>query len=191
MMDGMDLLSILFIALSLSADCFAVSLGGCVSIKNLKYVQVFRTSIAFGVAQTLMPVIGWLVGSTLITLISGFDHWVAFGLLIIVGGRMIWEAFHEKDGQEKCLDITRGMLLFSLAFVTSIDALAVGLSFALLQINIIFASLLIGIVAFIITHLGFYLGRKAGRLLGQRAKIAGGGILIFIGFRILLSHLLS
>jgi manganese efflux pump family protein len=189
--DGLELLSITFIALSLSADCFAVSLGGCVSIKDLKYVQVFRTALAFGVAQTLMPVIGWLVGSTVIVYISGLDHWLAFGLLAVVGGRMIWEAFHEKENREKCLDITRGMLLFSLAFVTSIDALAVGLSFALLQTNIIIASLIIGIVAFIITHLGFYLGRKAGRLLGQRAKIAGGVILIIIGLRILLSHLLG
>lgn len=190
-MTGTEFLSLLFIALSLSADCFAVSLGGCISIKNLKYVQVFRSALAFGVAQTLMPVIGWLAGSTLITFISGFDHWLAFGLLILVGGRMILEAFHKKDGEEKCLDITRGMLLFSLAFVTSIDALAVGLSFAFLQINIISASLIIGIVAFSITHLGFYLGRKAGRVLGQHAKIAGGIILIFIGFRVLLSHLLG
>jgi manganese efflux pump family protein len=189
--DVSEVLSLLFIALSLSADCFAVALGGSVSIKHLKYLQVFRTGLAFGVAQTLMPVIGWLVGSTVIALISGFDHWVAFGLLIAVGGRMLWEAFHEKDDRGKNLDVTRGMLLLSLAFITSIDALAVGLSFAFLRINILFASFIIGVVAFGITNLGFYLGRRAGRLLGQRAKIAGGIILIIIGFRILLSHLLG
>jgi putative Mn2+ efflux pump MntP len=190
-MNGTEFISIFLIALSLSADCFAVALGGCVSLKDLKYLQVFRAALAFGAAQTLMPVIGWLVGRTVIDLISSFDHWVAFGLLAVVGGRMIWEAFHEKDERGECVDITRGMLLFTLAFATSIDALALGLSFAFLQVNIVYSSLIIGVVAFAITHLGFYLGRKAGSLLGQRAKIAGGIILIGIGLRILISHLLA
>jgi manganese efflux pump family protein len=190
-MDAAGFLSLLLIALSLSADCFAVALGGCVSIANLKYVQVFRTALAFGVAQSLMPLIGWLAGRTVIGFIAGFDHWVAFGLLSAVGGRMVWEAFNEKDDKQKCIDITRGMLLFTLAFATSIDALAVGLSFAFIQVNIISACLMIGIIAFAMTNLGFYLGYKTGNVLGQRAKIVGGIILAGIGLRVLLSHLLS
>jgi manganese efflux pump family protein len=190
-MDSTDILSLLFIALSLSADCFAVALGGCVSIAKLKYIQVFRTALAFGAAQSIMPLIGWLIGSTVINFIAGFDHWVAFGLLSAVGGRMIWEAFHEKDADQKSVDITRGILLFTLALATSIDSLAVGLSFAFIQVNILYACLIIGVTAFIITNLGFYLGRKAGHVLGQRAKIAGGIILIGIGLRVLLSHLLG
>jgi manganese efflux pump family protein len=190
-MDGAEFLSLLFIALSLSADCFAVALGGCVSIAKLKYIQVFRTALAFGAAQSIMPLIGWLIGSTVINFIVGFDHWVAFGLLSAVGGRMIWEAFHEKDANQKSVDITRGILLFTLALATSIDSLAVGLSFAFIQVNILSACLIIGTTAFIITNLGFYLGRKAGHVLGQRAKIAGGIILIGIGLRVLLSHLLG
>jgi manganese efflux pump family protein len=190
-MDIEELISLLLIALSLSADCFAVALGGCVSIKNLAYIKVFRTALTFGVAQAVMPVVGWLVGRTVIDLISGFDHWIAFGLLVVVGGRLIWEAFHDKGEVEKCLDITRGSLLFTLAFATSIDALAVGLSFAFLKVNIILASLIIGIVAFGITNLGFYLGSKTGNLLGQRAKIVGGIILIAIGLRILITHLMT
>ena len=191
MMDIAEIISLVFIALSLSADCFAVTLGGSVSIKNLKYSGIFRTALAFGIAQAIMPVLGWLIGSTLIELISSFDHWVAFGLLVVVGARMIWEAFHEKSQKSELTDITRGFLLITLAFATSIDALAVGLSFAFLKINIIFASLMIGIVAFSITHLGFYLGYKARGFLGQSAKIVGGLILIAIGLRVLLSHLLS
>jgi manganese efflux pump family protein len=189
--DDLDLLSNIFIGLSLSVDCFAIALGGCASNKNLKYVQIFRTALAFGIAQFLMPMIGWLVGSTVIDFISGIDHWLAFGLLTVVGGRMIWEAFREKENEEKCLDITRGMLLFTLAVATSVDALAVGLSFAFLKTNIVAASLIIGIVTFLVVHLGFYLGRKAGHLLGQRAKIAGGAVLIIIGLKILLTHLLG
>jgi putative Mn2+ efflux pump MntP len=188
-----ELLSILFIAVSLSADCFAVALGGSASLKKQHYSQVFRTSLAFGIAQTLMPLIGWAVGRTVINIISGYDHWVAFGLLAIVGGRMLWEAFRERSRDDKLkegADISRGLLLVTLAVATSIDALAVGLSFAFLKVDIIYASLIIGAVAFVITGLGFYLGRKAGRLLGQRAKVMGGIILIGIGIRMLLSHLL-
>jgi len=186
-----ELFSILLIALGLSADCFAVALGGCISIKKLRYIQVFRTALAFGIAQTLMPVIGWAVGRTVVGYIASYDHWVVFGLLAIVGGRMIWEAFHEKDECKEGTDISRGFLLISLAVATSIDSLAVGLSFGVLETNIVYASLIIGVVAFLITNLGFYVGRKAGGLLGQRAKIFGGVILIGIGIRILLTHILG
>jgi putative Mn2+ efflux pump MntP len=168
-----------------------VALAGCISIKNLRYIQVLRTALTFGAAQALMPVIGYFVGRAVTNLISDYDHWVVFGLLAVIGGRMIWEALHEKDEAKKNLDITRGWLLLSMAVATSIDALAVGLSFAFLNINIVMASLTIGAVAFLITIVGFYLGRKAGHWLGERAKIVGGIILIGIGIRILVSHLLS
>ncbi len=186
-----DIVSILLTAISLSADCFAVALAGAASLKNIRYIQVFRTALAFGGAQAIMPAIGWAVGRAVVDYIGGFDHWVAFGLLAIVGGRMIWEALHEKEESRKGADISRGLLLLTLAIATSIDALAVGLSFALIQINIGIAVLVIGVVAFLITHLGFYLGRKAGALLGERAKIIGGVVLIGIGIKILLSHLLA
>jgi putative Mn2+ efflux pump MntP len=188
-MSTSDLLPVLLIAFGLSADCFAVALGGSVSIRNLRYSQVLRTALVFGIAQALMPFIGWLIGRKVISFISGYDHWVAFGLLAVVGGRMLWEAFFEKEKGRGSADLSRGWILFTLAVATSIDALAVGLSFAFLEMNIAYASLIIGVVTFGITILGFYLGRKAGRLLGQRAKIAGGIILIAIGIRILVSHL--
>ncbi len=186
-----DLFSIILIALGLSADCFAVALSGGVSQKQFRFIQALRTGLAFGFAQALMPVIGWLVGRTVIDYIASYDHWVVFGLLTIIGGRMIWESFHEHDERQKSTDITRGVLLLTMAVATSIDSLAVGLSFAFLQIDILFASLIIGVVALLVTIAGFYLGRKAGDLLGRRARIIGGVILIGIGIRVLLSHLLG
>ena len=185
-----EFLSIFFIALSLSADCFAVSLGGSVGLNNkIRYIPVFRTALAFGFAQAVMPAIGWLVGRTILDYIAAYDHWVAFGLLAVVGGRMIWEGV-KGEGEEKAgMDITRGWLLLTLAFATSIDSLAVGLSLAFVEINILAAVFIIGAMAFLITHLGFYLGFKVGDIIGKRAKIIGGVILIVIGLRVLISHL--
>jgi manganese efflux pump family protein len=186
-----EFISTFFIALSLSADCFAVSLGGGCGQSKLRYIRVFRTALAFGVAQGIMPTMGWLAGRTIVNYIAGFDHWIAFGLLVIIGGRMIWQAFKGKESDKTGMDITRGWLLLTLTVATSIDALAVGLSLAFLEVNILFAALIIGVVAFAISNLGFYIGRQAGAVLGNRAKIIGGIILIGIGLRILISHLLG
>jgi putative Mn2+ efflux pump MntP len=138
-----------------------------------------------------MCILGWLAGQTVVNFIAQYDHWVAFGLLAIVGGRMLWEAFHHDDEHEESGDITRGLLLLTVSVATSIDSLAVGLSFAFLKVNIWLASLTIGGIAFSITAVGFLLGRKAGELLGKRAEAVGGIILILIGLRILLEHLLE
>jgi putative Mn2+ efflux pump MntP len=134
-----------------------------------------------------MILLGWWAGSYIIDFIAAYDHWVAFGLLAFVGGKMIWESLHEK---EERTDITRWRYLFILAVATSIDALAVGLSFAVLHVNLAMASITIGTVAFIITFVGFIAGKKLGELVGKRAEIIGGIILIGIGLRILLDHLL-
>ncbi len=189
-MSETGIVSIFLIALSLSADCFAVALSGAITIKNLSRNSILRAAAAFGLAQALMPLTGFYVGRSVVKFVDAYDHWVVFGLLLIIGGRMLWEAFHEKEGGRGG-DITRGWLLLSMAFATSIDSLAVGLSFAFLQINIMSSVLIIGAVAFLITVLGFYFGRKAGLLLGQRAKILGGLVLIAIGIRVLVTHLLG
>ncbi len=137
-----------------------------------------------------MPVIGWLAGRTIVNFISSYDHWVAFGLLAFVGGKMLWESVHSEEEHEGKGDITRGFMLLTISIATSIDALAVGLSFAFLDVNIGVASLVIGVVACAITGLGFLLGRRAGKMLGKRAEAIGGLVLIGIGVRILVSHLL-
>jgi putative Mn2+ efflux pump MntP len=183
-------LSIFIIALGLSADCFAVALGNSISQKTLSLWQGFRVAFFFGFFQSAMIVLGWLAGRTVIDFISAYDHWLSFGLLAFVGGRMIWESFHENEEKENRTDITKWWLLITLSIATSLDSLAVGLSFAFLKVNLLMASTTIGIVAFIITFLGFFAGKKLGSLVGKRAEIIGGIILILIGLRILLEHLL-
>jgi len=138
-----------------------------------------------------MPVLGWLAGETVVELIADYDHWVAFAMLAIVGGRMLWESFRSDHSQGKEVDIARSLLLITLSIATSIDALAVGLSFAFMNVNIAVASPIIGAVAFVITTIGLKLGKKASKLIGKRAETIGGIILLTIAFRILLSHVLQ
>ncbi|MBM3154105.1 MAG: manganese efflux pump [Chloroflexi bacterium] len=190
-MSSADFLSVLFIALGLSADCFAVALSGSIALGKTSAAPLFRLSTAFGGFQAIMCLLGWLAGQTVVNFIAEYDHWVAFGLLAIVGSRMLWEAFHDDDAREKNADITRGLLLLTVSLATSIDSLAVGLSFAFLQVNIWLASLTIGVTAFAVTALSFVVGRKAGQLMGKRAEAVGGIILILIGLRILIEHLLE
>ena len=185
-----DLISILLVAVGLSADCFAVALSSGISSPNPSWGKILRVAVAFGIFQALMPVIGWFLGRTLIDFISSFDHWVAFGLLSLVGGKMLYESFRHSDESAQVSDISRGWLLITMSVATSIDALAVGLSFALLNINLRLASPIIGIVALAITIVGFQLGRRAGRFMGKRAEMLGGLILLAIAIRILLSHIL-
>ncbi|MFH0846909.1 MAG: manganese efflux pump MntP family protein [Chloroflexota bacterium] len=184
----MGLVAISLIGLSLSTDCFAVVLAFSVSRSRFVAGEAGRVSLAFGFFQFLMPVLGWLAGRTIVDIISAYDHWVAFLLLAIVGGRMVWESFHGDEAPGRGGDISRGILLLTLAVATSIDALAVGLSLALLKLNILLASTIFGVVTFLVTGAAFLLGRRAGKLLGERSKLVGGLILIAIGIRIVLEH---
>ena len=186
----MEFLPIFFIAIGLAADCFAVSLSGSITLTTTSFLQVFRASLAFGLFQGLMPVLGWLAGLTVVEFVADYDHWLAFALLVFVGGRMIWQSFHSRDGNGRNVDITRGFLLLTLAIATSIDALALGLTFAFIEIDIMVASLTIGVVAFIATAIGFLLGRKVGSFIGKRAETIGGIVLIGIGLKVLLEHML-
>ncbi|MBI4187764.1 MAG: manganese efflux pump [Chloroflexi bacterium] len=187
----MDFLSILLIAIGLSADCFAVAIGGSITRKSVSPAQLFRLSLSFGIFQALMPALGWLAGQTIVDLIADYDHWVAFILLAGIGGKMLWESFKSEQDRNQKADITRGLLLITLSIATSIDALAVGLSFAFLSVNIAKASLIIGVTAFIITVIGSLAGVKAGQIVGKRAEAFGGIVLIAIGLRILITHLLE
>jgi putative Mn2+ efflux pump MntP len=181
--------SILIVALGLSADCFAVALSSSIATKRFSLTRFFRFPLAFGIFQALMVVLGWLAGSAIIDYISAYDHWVAFGLLVFIGGRMIWESFHEK-ADEKAKNYDGWFTLFALSIATSIDALAVGLSFAFLEVNIVTAGVTIGVTALVITIIGQIIGNRVGVLVGKRAEIIGGLILICIGIKILLEHLL-
>jgi len=187
---GTDLFSIFLIAIGLSADCFAVSLSAGISNKKHSQLQIFRVALSFGFFQGAMPLLGWLAGRTVVDFIADYDHWLAFVLLAIVSSRMFWEAFHSKGEKEKVIDVSRGLLLLTLSIATSIDALAVGLSFAFLEVNITLASLIIGVIALISTIIGFAVGKKSGKLIGKRAEAIGAVILLIIAFRILLRHIL-
>jgi len=181
----MDLIAILLIAVALALDCFAVALAACIKPEE-RYRGAARIALAFGLFQAGMTVSGWLAGRTLSDLISGFDHWVAFGLLVIVGLRMIRGGISADTGRGTCLDTPH--LLF-LAVATSIDALAVGVSFALLDTGILVPSLIIGFAAFAISFLGAALGGIAAERWGKAMEVAGGIVLIGIGVRILIIHM--
>lgn len=186
----MQPLIIWIIALALAVDAFAVALAAGAMLPQITYRQTFRLCWHFGLFQAGMTVIGWGAGLSFRTAIEKFDHWVAFGLLIIVGGNMIYEAL-KTAGDREFKDPTRGKTMILLSVATSIDALAVGLSFSMLNIHIWQPALIIGFVATILTCAGLYLGRWAGSKshIGERAEIIGGLVLIGIGLKILHDHL--
>lgn len=179
--------TIIAIAVSLALDAFAVSLVAGATIRPITYRHDFRLAWHFGLFQFMMPIIGWLVGNTMFGYLEALDHWIAFGLLTAIGGKMIWESFQEI--QEYTKDITRGWTLIGLSLATSIDALAIGLTLSAIQVRIWYPSVVIGVVALLFSVAGIYLGHKTGKLLGKNFELLGGVILIAIGIRILISHL--
>lgn len=185
----MDLFSLLFIGIGLAMDCFAVSLGIGTGNIALSFRPVFRLSFHFGLFQGMMTLLGWLVGSTIAQLIANFDHWVALGLLAWVGTRMIIDGFKKDKDEKKRSDPSRGGTLVLLAVATSLDAMAVGLSLALVNVNIVISSLLIGMISALLSLLGLMLGHRLGVAFGKRMEIVGGLILNGIGLRILITHL--
>jgi putative Mn2+ efflux pump MntP len=190
------MLTYLFIALALSMDAFAVSVSSGICIPHLQLRYAIRAAAAFGLFQFLMPVLGWLAGSAFRGLIQGFDHWIAFGLLAFVGGSMLKEALGHKDPAAcKDPDEAKGILdlktLLILAVATSIDALAVGLSYSLLGQPILGPAALIGVVTFALCFVGTEFGKKLGAAFERWAEMAGGGTLILIGIKILGEHLLK
>ncbi|MGL5152892.1 MAG: manganese efflux pump MntP family protein, partial [Clostridium sp.] len=142
----------------------------------------------FGLFQGLMPVIGWGLGVNFASYIERIDHWIAFVLLVIIGGKMLIEGLNEEEDEEVKEDLSNKRFVL-LAIATSIDALAVGVSFAFLKVNIIYASMLIAIITGIFSFLGVYIGKVFGKLLNKKAEIFGGAVLILIGVKILLEHL--
>ena len=188
-MSEVDFSTIILTAIGLSADCFAVALSIIISQRGLSFRKFLRFPLAFGIFQALMLLLGWLAGRTIVELISAYDHWLAFGLLTIIGGKMIWESFKDEDqGAER--DINKWFTLLALSVATSIDSLAAGLSYAFLNIDILFASIITGLTTFIIAFIGYYIGKRVGVLAGKRAETAGGIILILIGLKIILEHML-
>lgn len=181
-------LTIALIAISLAVDAFSVSISHGLVNKTFKMANAVKLGISFGSFQTLMPVLGWLAGVSILNFISGFDHWIAFGLLCFIGFRMIYES--TKNDSEKLFNSLSIGILFVLSVATSIDALSVGLSLSFLRIQVLEPAIMAGVVTFCLSFLGVYFGNQFGHFVGKKAEVTGGLILIIIGFRILFEHIM-
>jgi putative Mn2+ efflux pump MntP len=186
----MSLVQIFLIAFALAMDAFAVSVAAGFAIPKVRIRHALTYGLWFGAFQAIMPLAGWLGGRTLSRYISEIDHWIAFGLLLLIGGKMIYESFQieEVEKEKNPLDTK---VLFILALATSIDALAVGLSFALLNVTVLLPVVIIGVVTFILSYAGVYIGAKGGHFFERKIEVVGGLILIAIGLKILWSHLVA
>lgn len=187
----MDFLQISLIAIGLSMDAFAVSMCKGLGMKRLNRKHAFIIALFFGGFQALMPLIGWFLGTQFEQYIQSVDHWIAFGLLAYIGGKMLWDAIRSSDGEEaqrveSKLDVKE---LVILAIATSIDALAAGITFAVLKTPIVPAVTLIGLITLALCFIGVSVGFRFGSRYEKAAQITGGVVLILIGLKILLEHL--
>ena len=184
-------IELILIAVGLAMDAFAVAVCRGLKMKKLNCAHGVVIALFFGGFQAMMPAIGWFLGSRFEQYIISVDHWIAFALLSFIGGRMVYEAL-KGDKDESCdccgdrLDLKE---LTVMAIATSIDALAIGITFAFLRVNIILSASLIGIITFIISFAGVIIGNLFGSKLKSRAEVAGGVILVLIGIKILFDHL--
>lgn len=185
----MGLAGIVLLAVSLAMDAFAVAVckGPCIGPQE--QYKKFILPLLFGVFQMVMPIIGWLVGIQFASYIEAYDHWIGFILLAYLGGNMIYSALTDDGSDDDFCPFMSWKEMLMLSLATSIDALAVGITFAFLRVNVWQSSAIIGIITFIIALAGIYLGRQVGRLLKDRAEVIGGVVLILIGLKILLEGL--
>ena len=197
----MDFISVFIIAIALAMDAFSVAITSGIIFKKIHTWGMVKTGLFFGAFQFLMPCLGFLLGSAFANFISSCDHWIAFALLGFIGGKMLYEAIKgDEDEGEEIKNPLDNKLLTMLAIATSIDALAVGVTFATMgmsivgavtfgQLNLLISSAIIGIVAFVLSAIGVFIGGKCGNLFGNKAEILGGIVLIGIGIKILIEHL--
>ncbi len=183
----MSAVELLLLSIGLAMDAFAVSVCKGISMKKMNWKKAIIIGLYFGGFQALMPTIGYFLGSAFQSLITSIDHWIAFILLGIIGGGMIKEAF--EDDKENVNDDVGFKTMIILAIATSIDALAVGITFAFLNANLILAVSLIGIITFVISVIGTKIGNRFGDKYERKAEMVGGIILIFLGIKILLEHI--
>lgn len=185
-------MELLLVAIGLSMDAFAVALCKGLGMKKMNYVHATIIALFFGVFQAIMPLIGWFLGTQFETLITPIDHWIALVLLGYIGGKMVWDACHEKEENAAC-DIEQKIdykELFMMAIATSIDALAVGITLsAFVTTSIGVAVTLIGVITFALSFVGVIVGNKFGTRFQKKAEIFGGVVLVIIGAKVLLEHL--
>jgi len=182
------LIEVIILAFALSMDAFAVSIGIGVKTKKFDKGLALKVGLFFGFFQALMPLFGYLASLGVGSFIESIDHWVAFGLLALIGGKMLYESFQENT-EDEISQITNKVLLI-LAIATSIDAMAAGFTLTLMDLNPFISMILIGVITFIFSFLGVYLGTKGGSYLEDKAEKLGGIVLIAIGLKILIEHTL-
>lgn len=189
----MNLLTTILLALGMSVDAFAAALARGAGCLHYTWRQTVKTALIFGIVETITPLIGWLVGSMAQKFIAAYDHWLAFGLLLALGLKMIWGALHDDSDEAAAADGNRTDTTLTLtiitAIATSIDSMVVGVGLAFLDVNIWLTALAIGTSTTIMAAIGLRLGRLLGQKIGSRAEMAGGVVLIGIGTFILLEHL--
>lgn len=179
--------SIFILAVGLSLDAFAVSISSGIAIRRMRLRHAVQIALFFGVFQAVMPILGWAGGLFAGAWIADYDQFIAFGLLAFIGSKMIFDALRREE--KKIFNPLDVYVLFTLALATSIDAFAVGLTLSLLNVHIIGPALIIGLVTFLLSLGGVYLGDRVGHLFENKLEIAGGLILIGIGVEILIQHL--
>ncbi len=188
----MDLITLIFIAIGLSVDSFAVSVSCGLMIYEITFRKATRIAFSLAFFQALMPLIGWFIGRKIEILVVSFDHWLAFGLLTLIGGKMILESL-KNDEKAKQLNPLDPKILIGMSLATSIDALIIGVTFALSykNINLCLSTFIIGFTTFFFSMLGILFGKKTGMKFGKKMEILGGIILILIGLNILIEHLVA
>lgn len=184
----MDFITIFLIAIGLSFDTFAVSVSTGLTLNSIRFWQAIKIAVILAFFQTLMPFVGWFLGKQIEQIISNYDHWIAFGLLLILGLKMIVESF-KPETKKNNLTFPKLSILIGMAIATSIDALVVGISFAFINVNIYWSILIIGFITFLVAMIGMLFGKTIGNKFGNKIEIFGGLILIGIGIKILFSHL--
>lgn len=184
----MGVVELFLIGVGLSMDAFAVAVCKGLAMPKMRWRQAAVIGLFFGGFQALMPILGWALGRQFEAYITSVDHWIAFALLVLIGGKMVWDAFHE-EGAEDLQEKFSLKELLVLAIATSIDAMAVGITFAFLRVEIISAAILIGCTTCILSLIGVCVGRQFGDRFQNKATLAGGVILCLIGLKILLEHL--
>jgi manganese efflux pump family protein len=190
MSQAIDIYSLILLSIGLAMDAFSVAIVAGFGLGKVKLVDSLKVSATFGAAHIIMPVLGWFLGSTVLNLIQRWDHWIAFLLLAIVGGRMLREGLDPETEEVNASDLLGFASLIMFTVAVSIDALAVGLSFSVQNLSIWIPSLYMGAGTLIFTFVGLNIGNKTGQRFGKKAQIAGGLVLILIGLRIVITHLL-
>ena len=183
----MNLLSLALIGVGLSIDSLAASITTGACAKKIKIRHVLKIASFMAFFQGVMPLLGWLIGSSFKRIIEDYDHWVAFSLLLVIGGKLIYDGIKNID-EGVCTNATKNIVLMGMALATSIDALVVGVGFGVIEVNIWLAMLIIGVTTFVFSSVGVYVGKKIGNKINKGIEIFGGLVLIGLGVKILLEH---